>query len=602
MKLAAGNAASRITVELIKGMLNATRREMEALITRTAMSPFIREKKDFFTAILNPAGELVVSTSLTLAGNLVDAILQQYPADTMQDGDLFWYNDPYATGGAVSHLPDMVFVMPVFAENRLVAFIECWGHLWDIGGAVPGSISPTASSVFQEGVMIPPVRVLHGGVRNEEVVRIFTRNSRFPDMLEGDLNSLMAACNLGRKRLEECTALHGANALENAFEAIISQTETALQQQISAHIPEGSWAFRDRIDSDAVSDRGYFVDVVMHQKKGKLSLDFSATDRQADGPINFIMDQSVPKFMLGLYLTRDIQGVGMNAGFQRAIGEVITRPGSLLAPRSPAPLGLRSHTMFRVNSALFGSLAQATGGAATAASSVYVLYYLRGTRLGGGEELCIEGLSVGYGGRQFADGLDAVYYVAQENYPVEFAEMEFGLTIEQFGVHCDSGGAGRHRGGCGIIRDVRVLLDDMNLGIRIDNSRYPAFGVNGGLAGASGRVLINPNTPEQREIRPLSDGTRIKKGDLIRIITPGGGGWGSPLERPAQQVLDDVLDGYVSVASAERDYGVILNANGDDIDIKATYEHRCSMSRPKAMFHRHGHYNADDDRKDSPET
>ena len=463
MKSAADNAASRITVELIKGMLNATRREMEALIARTAMSPFIREKKDFFTAILNPAGELVVSTSLTLAGNLVDAILQQYPADTMQDGDLFWYNDPYATGGAVSHLPDMVFVMPVFAENRLLAFIECWGHLWDIGGAVPGSISPTASSVFQEGVMIPPVRVLHGGVRNEEVVRIFTRNSRFPDMLEGDLNSLMAACNLGCKRLEECAALHGADALENAFEAIISQTETALQQQISAHIPEGSWAFRDRIDSDAVSDRGYFVDVVMRQKKGKLSLDFSATDRQADGPINFIMDQSVPKFMLGLYLTRDIQGVVMNAGFQRAIGEVITKPGTLLAPQSPAPLGLRSHTMFRVNSALFGSLAQATGGAATAASSVYVLYYLRGTRLGGGEELCIEGLSVGYGGRQFADGLDAVYYVAQENYPVEFAEMEFGLTIEKFGVHCDSGGAGRHRGGCGIIRDIRVLLEEMNL-------------------------------------------------------------------------------------------------------------------------------------------
>ena len=214
MKSAADNAASRITVELIKGMLNATRREMEALIARTAMSPFIREKKDFFTAILNPAGELVVSTSLTLAGNLVDAILEQYPADIMQDGDLFWYNDPYTTGGAVSHLPDMVFVMPVFAENRLLAFIECWGHLWDIGGAVPGSISPTASSVFQEGIMIPPVRVLHGGVRNEEVVRIFTRNSRFPDMLEGDLNSLMAACNLGCKRLEECAALHGADALE----------------------------------------------------------------------------------------------------------------------------------------------------------------------------------------------------------------------------------------------------------------------------------------------------------------------------------------------------------------------------------------------------
>ena len=145
-------ASAIITQELIKGTLNAARREMEALVARTAMSPFIREKKDYFTAFLNPKGELVVSTSLTLAGNLVDAVLDEYPADTMRPGDLYWYNDCYGTGGAVSHLPDMVFIMPVFHENRLIAFTEAWGHLWDIGGSVPGSISPHATSVFQEGI------------------------------------------------------------------------------------------------------------------------------------------------------------------------------------------------------------------------------------------------------------------------------------------------------------------------------------------------------------------------------------------------------------------------------------------------------------------
>jgi N-methylhydantoinase B len=139
-------ASDRIVFELIKGGLTAARREMEAVIARTSMSPFIREKKDFFTAILNRDGELVVSTSLTLAGNLLDSVLETYPIETMIDGDVYWYNDPYFTKGAVSHLPDMVFITPVFSNEKLVAFVECWGHLWDIGGAVPGSISPTATS------------------------------------------------------------------------------------------------------------------------------------------------------------------------------------------------------------------------------------------------------------------------------------------------------------------------------------------------------------------------------------------------------------------------------------------------------------------------
>ena len=235
----------------------------------------------------------MVSTSLTLAGNLVDKILEVYPIASMQNGDLYWYNDPYATKGAVSHLPDMVFIMPVFSQSEVVAFVECWGHLWDIGGAVPGSISPHAQSVFEEGIMIPPVRVIQAGNRNEEVFRIFTHNSRFPDLLEGDLNSLMAACQLGKKRVEECIKAHGTQAMLLAFETIILQTQRALESQIKELIPEGTWAFRDRIDSDAVSERSYFVDAILQNKNSELTMDFTQTDKQADGPINFIMDESV---------------------------------------------------------------------------------------------------------------------------------------------------------------------------------------------------------------------------------------------------------------------------------------------------------------------
>lgn len=593
------DARARIAHELVKGALNALRGEMEALIARTAMSPFIREKKDFFTAVLNPGGELVVSTSLTLAGNLVDAILADYPADDMRDGDLYWYNDPYATGGAVSHLPDMAFIMPVFAEGRLIAFIEAWGHLWDIGGTVAGSISPAATSAFHEGIMIPPVRVIRAGVVNEEVVRIFTRNTRFPEMLKGDLASIMAACRLGKRRMEEIAARHGAATVEAAFETMIVQSETALRERIAARIPQGRWAFRDRIDSDAVTDRSYFVDAAIEHRGDELTFDFTATDDQAAGPINFLMDDSVPKFMLGLYMTLDDSSLGMNGGFERAIGWVLTRPGSLLAPRFPAPLGLRSHTMIRVASALFGALGLATGGDASAASCVYVLYYLRGRMADGSEALCIEGLSVGYGARPFADGLDAVYYVAQENYPIEFAEMEFGVEIEAFSIHLDSGGPGRFRGGAGIVRDIRVLSDEAVLGLRIDNCRHPAFGAAGGLSGGTGAAIVNPGTARERIIPTLGDGVRLERGDLLRIVTPGGGGWGCPLDRPAEDVLGDVADGFVSHAMARDAYGVVLSDDGAAVDVAATEALRASLPRSAKMFHRRAHYDAEDDRTEA---
>lgn len=586
----------RITLELVKGALGAARSEMEALIARTSMSPFIREKKDFFTAFLDRDGRLVVSTALTLAGNLVQAILEQYPREDMRDGDLYWYNDVYASKGGVSQVNDTVFVMPVFAGDRLVAFAEAWGHLWDVGGTYPGSVSPHATSVFHEGIMIPPVRVMRDGVVNDEVVRIYQRNSRFPEMMKGDLNAIMAACKLGKQRLQETIARYGAETVEAAFSEMLRQTEAALRRQIDTHIPEGQWRFRDRIDSDAATDTPYHVEAQIERKSGKLTIDLSGSSDQALGPINFVMDDSVVGHVLGLYMTRNDPGVGMNAGFTRAIDRIVKRPGSIVWPDFPAAVGLRSHTMLRVTTALQGALAQATGGKASAASAVYVLYYLRSldkeTRA---PLLCVDGLAVGFGARSSADGIDAVYYVAQENYPVEFAEMEFGIRIEAFGVHLDSGGPGRWRGGCGIVRDVRVLVDEATLGVRMDNCRYPAFGVNGGMSGSGGGFILNPGTPEERHLPTMSDGHKLKKGDLLRVITPGGGGWGSPLDRPAEDVLADVRDGFVSAVSALDTYGVVLSKDGRTVDVRATGDRRASLPRSTKMFHRGAYYDADED-------
>ena len=436
----------------------------------------------------------------------------------MADGDLYIYNDAYGTGGGVSHLPDMVFVAPVFQDGELFAFAEAWGHLWDIGGMVPGSISPQATSTFQEGVLIPPVKVMAAGVLNEEVFRIFTRNSRFPDMMRGDLKALMAACHLGKRRLEEAVARFGLRAVTDAFEFMLSQSEQALRAEIERRVPDGAFGFRDFIDSDGVTEESYSVHVTLSKSEGKVSLDFSKSDDQAEGPINFIMDDSVPKYMCGLYFTMRDPNIQMNAGFERAIDEIITRPGSIVAPIEPAPIGLRAHTLIRVNTALLGAFAQATGGDASAASSVYVLYYLSGQdRASGRVDLCIEGLAVGFGARTYADGIDAVYYVAQKNYPLEFAEMEFGVEIEAFRIHSDSGGPGRWRGGCGIIRDVRVLADDATLGLRLDNCKHPAFGVNGGQAGRPGRIVVNP---DRSEIRPVARWDQNSWGVRIGSLLP----------------------------------------------------------------------------------
>jgi N-methylhydantoinase B len=576
-----------ITLELIKGMMRSARAEMEALIERTAMSPFIREKKDYFTAFFTRDGRMLFGTNLPLGGNLLDGILEQYPAETMRPGDLYWYNDCYGTCGGVSHSPDMVFVAPVFHDQQLVGFAETWGHLWDIGGMMPGSISPAATEVYHEGIIMPPIRIYREGVLNDEVFRIFARNSRFPDILKGDLRAILASCRLGKQRLEGIFARFGMATTLAAFEQIIQQSTAAVRQAFAARVPDGAYSFRDYLDSDGITDQSYTVHLTLVKKNGAVSLDFSGTDDQARGAVNFIMHESVPKFMYGLYLTAADPTILLNHGFARAIDEVKTRPGSLVNPIAPAPLGMRSNTMLRVNNCVFGTLALATDGQTNAASSVYVIYMLRSlNRQSGDYTLCIEGLGVGFGARPFSDGPDAIYYVAQKNYPVEFAEMEFGVRIERYSMHHDSGGPGRYRGGCGIVRDIRIIADEGILASRLENVRFPAWGVNGGHGGRPGRIVVNPGTPEERQLKPLSDNNRLRQGDLLRVMTSGGGGWGHPFDRPAAKVREDVLDGFVSSESALKDYGVVLGQQSLEVDEVETAKLRKDRRSETAMFHR----------------
>jgi len=578
-----------VTLEIIRGAARAAQAEMEALLERTAMSAFIREKKDFYTALFDAEGAMAVGSDLPIFGDIVAPVAARFPVGTMREGDLYWYNDCYGSRGAVSHSNDQVFLAPAFHGGRRVGFVMGWAHFSDIGGLRPGSISPDATDHFQEGIIIPPVRLARDGETNEDLLRTFWRNSRFPTQSQGDTRALMAAVRLGEKRLSEMAARFGPELLADAFRQLLARTEATVRGRLREIFPVGTTRFSDAIDTDGHGNGPFTLRLALTRTgDDRFIFDATETDDQAPGPVNLLMHPDVPGMALGLYVLQGATGQVLNAGAPRAIDEVRLREGSLLAPRAPAPLGLRGLTMMRLLAALHGLVAVARNGEAPAAHSAYVVIALRGSAEGR-RFLMSDGIGVGYGARPFADGTDAVYFVAQENYPAEFMELTYPVRLRAYGLNRDSGGPGRFRGGCGVIREFEVLAEEAMLAVRIDSVKNPPWGVAGGMNGGSGRAVVNPGTERERILAPLSDGTMLHRGDVFRIETGGGGGWGDPFDRPAVQVLADVLGGFVSPESAARDYGVVIRQGA--VDEPATAARRAR--RPATgLFHRNGYRDA----------
>ena len=270
------------------------------------------------------------------------------------------------------------------------------------------------------------------------------------------------------------------------------------------------------------------------------------------------------------------------------------RTGSILQPEWPAALGCRAHTFTKLKGAVRAVLAKPTGGNVMAGTAVYVIAYWRMLDQKTGQWLlCTDGIAVGHGGRPFADGLDAIYQRHNENYPGEFMEMEYPLRMERYAIAPDSGGPGKYRGGCGVIRDVRLLASEGTFGLRVENNIFPAWGVAGGMGGGTSRVIMNPGTEAAKEIRAFSDDNLWKKGDLVRVYTAGGGGWGDPFERETDQVLDDVLDGFVSIQASRNSYGVVIDPETLVIDQHATAAKRKDLRTSRGatkLFHRFNYF------------
>ncbi len=576
-------AVDAVVLQIVRGALTAMLKEMEMGIERTAMSPVIREKADYFVGIYDLKGR-IISAHIGMSGpRMADPILEHFPLEDMQPGDVYWYNDPHRSHGAIQHAGDMCFVSPVFVDGEVLAFSIAFGHFWDIGGSVPGSLSPHSTEIFHEGTLVPPIRIVQAGTLNRDAYAVILNNSRYPEALEGDTRALMAACHLAESRIIELASRYGRATLVDAFEEIVERSIEAYRAFAREIISEGEYHFFDYLDQDPVDGESRRIDVRITHRDGKIICDLSGSGPQASGPVNFIATPGAVGLMAGrlfCYLNPDLS---LNEGAMHIFDEVRGKPGTITRPNFPAATGLRSHTAIRLIGCILGALGQATGGQAPAGTPVYVIYNLR--TAAATAEYFSEGVGSGQGARPSADGINAIYQRDQKNYPIEYEEAKFPMLIEHYAIRADSAGAGYNRGGAGVVRDIR-LLTDCTLATRMDNARFPPFGANQGSAGAPGRMLLNPGTEGETELHPVDEGIALKAGDLLRVETCGGGGWGDPFNREPERVQTDVREGYLSVTRAEADYGVVFKAGGLEIDDHATANLRSVRRSEPALFDR----------------
>jgi N-methylhydantoinase B len=571
------SGADPVLVEIVAGTLAAIEKEVETSIGRTSRSPMIRDAHDFRAGIHDRQLRKLTGRSYSA---LVHPVVRDHPIATMNPGDVYFHNDVYLSEGGIGHLPDLCVTVPVFAaaadgRSEVVAFVQAFGHHDDIGGAVPGSMPSAATSVFEEGLMVPPIKLWDRGVRNEAALTIMTRNSRMPDSLAADLDAECSACLAGARRLGELFDRYGVEAVEACFESILSSSTEVYRREILSQIPDGSYVWEDYAEHDGVDEpqlhRQRITLTMDSTAEVPLIIDFTGTGPQAKGPINHCGDYADGNFLKkwlapilrNLAATPErMAELDVNEGVVPLIEMRFPEKGTLLTPIFPAPTNARTFVILRLLGVLAGVLAKATGGRMPADQETIRYTGVYGTDRNGEPYLMREVLGGGSGGRYYADGEDTIHVVPDSrNLPTEFTESRFPLRIERLGLAMDSGGPGRYRGGCGYEKDIRVLRDAHFMSIA-DRSILSCWGVNGGKAGQPFSITVDPGGPDEHQVDALADGEPLTAGTVVRVRTTGGGGWGDPLERPVAEVLQDIKWRKVSVEGARRDYGVVITADG----------------------------------------
>ena len=521
-----------ISLEVFKNMFISVSEEMGVALLRTAYSPNIKERRDFSCAIFDPEGQMVAQAAhqpvhLGAMPASVQAALDTFPG-SLRPGDMVILNDPYLGG---THLPDITLVAPVFVtldgEREMVGFVSNRGHHADVGGMTPGSL-PLSTELYQEGLILPPVKLARGGRLNQEVVQLICRNSRTPEERRGDLAAQIASIRVGEKRLQEVVERYGVAETREHMDALLDYSERVTRQAIS-RIPDGEYRVVDYMDDDGLTEEPVPIAVAITIAGDEMTIDFTGTSRQRPGCIN--APQAVT-MSASLYMVRCVVGddAPANQGCLRPVN-VITPRGTLVNPEPQRGVaGGNVETSQRITDVLLTAMAQALPELIPAAS--------QGTMnnlLIGGHDLererpfvYYETIGGGMGGRPTKDGISGIHthMTNTMNTPIEALEFAFPLRLKRYALRRGSGGDGLHQGGDGLVRDVE-FLSPARVTILSERRKFHPPGFHGGHHGQPGENVLLKGGYEEVHLAG-KETLDVEAGDILSIRTPGGGGWGQP--------------------------------------------------------------------------
>ncbi len=545
-----------IKAEVVARYLLATSEEMAATLMRTAFSPNIKERGDCSSAIFDARGQVIalahrIPIHLGSMVGAVDEIRKRFRADEINPGDMFMANDPYNGGG--THLPDITIIAPVFIGRKIAAFVANIAHHSDVGGMVPGSEAAVCTSIFQEGIRIPPVRIMRAGKVNRDVLDIVLLNSRTPDERIGDLKAQFAANPVGVRGVEALFKRYGNADTESTIAAYLDFTEKRFRAAIDG-LAAGSYEAEDSLDGNVEGELAR-IRLKLRVGKGKLDFDFTDSDPQITSARN-IPHRAVLATIYTVAKSLLDPDVPANAGYYRTI-KVTGKDGTVVQPVSPAPIGARAISSAVLGDVVAAALTQAMPHKALSRSGPHHLVVTSGSDPRSGNYfVSYETLAGGMGARAYRDGMDGVRVHASgsSNLPIEALENAYPMRVERYELWQDSAGPGRYRGGMGVLRDYRMLGDNMVISLSSERQHVAAAGMAGGDAGKCGAFILNPDTAHARKLPAAAGEIPLPSGSVLRICTPAGGGYGNPAERDRMDVARDVREERLSRADAERIY------------------------------------------------
>jgi len=561
-----------VTLDVIENAIQNARVQMDAILFRTAISTIIREQRDGFPVLTDREGQMLAGQF----GSPVDGFIDKYEG-VVEEGDVLLTNDPYACDGAISHLNDWLVCMPVFYEGRLMGWTAMFGHMSDISGSTVASMPVTSTDILQEGIVIPPVKIVSRGELQKDLLRLAVRNSRTPDWNEADFYAILSACRTGAARLVEMADRFGPDVLVSAQKQLLARNRAAMRELIISTMPEEKVIFEDYICDDALGHGPYKLGCEMWREGEKLIFDFSRTDPQSAGCINFLLNDRMFKMFCGQFMVNvfDPQIV-LNDGYIDLLDVRIPK-GTLLNPVAPAALNGRTHALGRIFDIISGLLGTANPDFLVAAGfsdSPHLMFSGFNQR----DDWFLM-FQIGFGGipgKPGGDGPDGhSLWPKMRNVPNEYTEAYNPVRVERFESIPDTGGPGKHRGGNGVKTEYTFLVEGE---ISIHDDRwftYP-WGVKGGLPGTRSRKTLVHEDGSTENLPSKVDNIHVKPGDRLIFETWGGGGWGDPLERSYDAIAYDLEAELVTPAGVER-YGVVLDEKGE-IDVSASDALRKKMA------------------------